>query len=82
MKLVSWNVNGLRAVRNKGLDDYVLQEDADVYCLQEIKALPEQVSDWVLPDGYQVFWNSAERKGYSGTLVLSRIEPEAYTTGI
>lgn len=82
MKLVSWNINGLRAVRGKGLDAYLADEAADVFCFQEIKATPEQVNDWALPDGYTAFWNSAERKGYSGTLVLSRIEPEAYSTGI
>ncbi|MGA1205937.1 MAG: exodeoxyribonuclease III [Opitutales bacterium] len=81
MKLVSWNVNGLRAVLQKGLDAYLAEEQADVYCFQEIKALPEQV-DWCLPDGYQAFWNPAQRKGYSGTLTLSRIEPLSYTEGI
>ncbi|MEX0324616.1 MAG: exodeoxyribonuclease III [Puniceicoccaceae bacterium] len=82
MKLVSWNINGLRAVRGKGLDAYLAEEAADVFCFQEIKATPEQVEDWTLPDGYTAFWNPAERKGYSGTLVLSKIEPLAYTTGI
>jgi exodeoxyribonuclease-3 len=82
MKLVSWNINGLRAVRGKGLDTYLREEEADVYCFQEIKAFPEQVEDWILPKGYTAFWNPAERKGYSGTLTLSRIEPLACTTGI
>jgi exodeoxyribonuclease-3 len=81
MKLVSWNVNGLRAVLGKGLQDYLEKEQADVYCFQEIKALPEQV-DWQLPDGYAAFWNSAERKGYSGTLVLAKTEPVNYHAGI
>jgi exodeoxyribonuclease-3 len=72
VKLTSWNVNGLRAALGKGLLDWIAQEDADVICLQEVKAMPEQVSvEW--PSGYSVHWNSAERKGYSGTLTLSRL---------
>ena len=82
MKIVSWNVNGLRSVLNKGLDAYLRDEDADVFCFQEIKALPEQVTDWSLPTGYQAFWNPAQRKGYSGTLILTRIEPVGYAEGI
>jgi exodeoxyribonuclease-3 len=82
MKLVSWNVNGLRAVLKKGFDAYLADEEADVFCFQEIKALPEQVGEWEIPAGYSAFWNPAERKGYSGTLTLSRIEPESYSHGI
>ncbi|MSU86023.1 MAG: hypothetical protein EXS21_13090, partial [Pedosphaera sp.] len=71
MKLTSWNVNGLRAALGKGLLNWIAQEGTDVICLQEVKAMPEQVSvEW--PSGYSVHWNSAERKGYSGTLTLSR----------
>lgn len=81
MKLVSWNVNGLRAVLGKGMPDYLLGEQADVYCFQEIKAQPEQV-DWQVPDGYAAFWNPAQRKGYSGTLILTRVEPANYHAGI
>ena len=82
MRLISWNVNGLRAVLKKGLDIYLMEEDADVYCLQEIKAMPDQVEDWLIPAGYTAFWNPAQRKGYSGTLTLSRFEPQDYSTGI
>jgi exodeoxyribonuclease-3 len=82
MKLVSFNVNGLRAVLKKGLDIYLMEEEADVYCFQEIKAMPDQVEDWNIPIGYQAFWNSAERKGYSGTLTLTRVEPQSYKSGI
>lgn len=82
MRLVSWNVNGLRAVLKKGLETYLMEEDADVYCLQEIKAMPEQVQDWQVPAGYHAFWNPAQRKGYSGTLTLSRVEPVGYCAGI
>jgi exodeoxyribonuclease III len=71
MKLVSWNVNGLRAVLKKGFLDYVAETDADILCLQEIRALPEQV-DLDLP-GYELHWNPAEKKGYAGTLIASRV---------
>jgi len=82
MKLVSWNVNGFRSVLGKGLDAYLHDEEADVYCFQEVKAMPDQVPDWQPPDGYTAFWNPAEKKGYSGTMVLSRREPLAYQEGI
>ena len=73
MKLYSWNVNGLRACLTKGFLDFAAQSDADVICLQETKLQPEQV-DFELP-GYQMFWNSAEKKGYSGTAILTRVTP-------
>ena len=69
MKIYSWNVNGLRAVINKGaLQEFVTKERPDVLCLQEIKARPEQV-EYDFP-GYKVLWNPAERAGYSGTAIL------------
>lgn len=71
MKLISWNVNGLRAVLKKGFLDFVESADADILCLQEIRALPEQV-DLTLP-GYTLHWNPAEKKGYSGTLIASKV---------
>ena len=73
MKLVSWNVNGLRACLGKGFLDYCAQEDADVVCLQETKLQPHQVS-FELP-GYRMYFNSADKAGYSGTAVLTRKEP-------
>lgn len=82
MKVVSWNVNGLRAVLTKGLGSYLEAESADVFCFQEIKATPEQLEGWTVPEGYRAFWNPARRKGYSGTLVLSRLEPDNLTEGI
>ncbi len=73
MKFVSWNVNGIRSAIKKGFAESVAQMDADVLCLQEVRALPEQVE---LPDlGYTVHWNPAEKKGYSGTAILTRTEP-------
>ena len=77
MKLVSWNVNGLRACLGKGFLDYARQSDADVICLQETKLQPEQV-DFELP-GYDFYWNSADKKGYSGTAILTRVPPLAVT---
>ena len=73
MKLVSWNVNGLRACLGKGFLEFARQSDADVICLQETKLQPEQV-DFELP-GYDFYWNSAEKKGYSGTAILTRVPP-------
>lgn len=80
MKLLSWNVNGLRAVLKKGFLDFVRAEKPDVLCLQEVKAQPSDV-DLDLP-GYRAFWNPAERKGYSGTLTLTRVEPVRVTNGL
>lgn len=81
MKLISWNVNGLRAVQKKGFAAFVTQTLPDVLCLQEIKAEPSQVvPDW--PADYHAFWNPAQQKGYSGTLLLSRQEPIDVRLGI
>ena len=70
MRLVSWNVNGIRAAMDKGFRDFVQDDTPDVLCLQETKATPDQVSlDWADELGYQRVWNCAEKKGYSGTSV-------------
>ena len=77
MKLISWNVNGLRAALGKGFLDYVGQENPDVICLQETKLQPEQaVFDL---DGYHRYFNSADKKGYSGTAILTKTEPLSVT---
>ncbi|MCI9579427.1 MAG: exodeoxyribonuclease III, partial [Oscillibacter sp.] len=73
MKLVSWNVNGLRACLKKGFLDFCAFAGADVICLQETKMRPEQ-AEFDLP-GYLRFWNSADKAGYSGTAVFTRREP-------
>jgi exodeoxyribonuclease-3 len=74
MKIYSWNVNGIRAVMKKGLfEPFIQSEQPDILCLQEIKAKPEQIE--LAVDGYTVFWYSAERPGYSGTALLSKIKP-------
>lgn len=81
MKLTSWNVNGIRASLGKGLREYLLTGDADVICLQETKAQQEQVDlSWF--SGYNAVWNSAVKKGYSGTLILSRVPFKTSTLGL
>lgn len=79
-KILSWNVNGIRAALNKGFADFVAAEQPDVLCVQETKAQPEQV-ELDLP-GYTAHWHSAEKKGYSGVLLLTRDEPLAVRTGV
>lgn len=80
MKLVSWNVNGIRSVLGKGFHDFVASADADIICLQETKARPEQVTASF--DGYTCFWNSAQKAGYSGTAIFTRQQPLQVTNGI
>lgn len=82
MKLLSWNVNGVRACLGKGLLDWISASDADVIFLQEVKALPADVAHVEWPAGYAVHWNAAQKKGYSGTALLTRREPIAVTHGI
>lgn len=80
MRLISWNVNGLRAVIKKDFLSDMLAQDADVICLQETKAQPQQVHEALSGLlGYHIYANSAERKGYSGTALLTRHEPLAVT---
>lgn len=81
MKLTTWNVNGIRASLKKGLQEYLLSCDADVICLQETKAMQEQV-DLSFFSGYQSIWNSAVKKGYSGTCILSRAPWISTTLGL
>ncbi len=80
MKLISWNVNGIRACLEKGFVDYFQALNADFFCLQETKAQREQVS-LELP-GYHQFWYSAEKKGYSGTAIFAKREPLSVTYGV
>ena len=80
MKLISWNVNGLRAVVGKGFVDIFNELDADIFCLQETKLQAGQI-ELDLP-GYEQYWNYAERKGYSGTAVFTRIKPLNVTYGM
>lgn len=80
MKLVSWNVNGLRACLTKGFEEAFRELDADVFCLQETKLQKEQIC--FFPEGYYAYWNHAEKKGYSGTAMFTRTEPLHVTYGI
>ena len=80
MRIVTWNVNGLRACLGKGFLDFFRSVDADMFCLQETKLQPHQI-ELDLP-GYQIFWNSAEKKGYSGTALFTRVPPLAVTYGM
>ena len=75
MRLLSWNVNGIRAVIGKGFGDFVAAEKPDILCLQETKARPEQVQLPLELAGYHDFWNSAEKPGYSGVAVFTREKP-------
>ena len=74
MKIISWNVNGIRAAMTKGFPDFVKKYNPDILCLQETKAHPDQV-DELLHDYEHHFWNSADKKGYSGTAIFSKIKP-------
>ena len=80
MKLISWNVNGIRACLNKGFLDFFNSENADIFCLQETKCQEGQVELEI--DGYTSYWNSAEKKGYSGTAVFTKNKPLKVTYGI
>ena len=84
MKLISWNVNGLRAVINKGFENFFNEIDADIFCIQETKMQKDQIDDNMkrIFEGYYSYWNSAIKKGYSGTAVFSRTEPIKVTYGI
>ena len=80
MKIISWNVNGIRACIGKGFMDFFTKADADIFCLQETKCQEGQV-ELELP-GYYQYWNSAEKKGYSGTAVFTKKEPLSVSYGI
>lgn len=80
MKLISWNVNGLRAVMNKGFKEFFESIDADAICLQETKLQEGQIE--FAPEGYYTYWNSAVKKGYSGTVIFAKAKPINVTYGI
>jgi exodeoxyribonuclease III len=80
-QIISWNVNGVRAVAKKGFGDFLISHSPDVLCLQETKAHPEQLPDELRqPEGYHAYWASAEKKGYSGVAVLAKEEPVSVST--
>lgn len=82
MKCVSWNVNGLRACMKKGFMDFFQEVDADIFAIQETKMQLEQLEETMKPQGYHLYMNSAEKKGYSGTLVYTKKEPIQCIYGI
>ncbi len=82
MKLISWNVNGIRAVIGKGFGDFVTTEKPDILCLQETKARPEQVQLPLELGGYFDYWSSAQKAGYSGVAVFSREKPLSWKEGL
>ncbi len=83
MKIVSWNVNGIRAASKKGFCEFVEDDRPDILCLQETKAQPEQYDlEWVESLGYHHFWNSADKKGYSGTTIWCQQEPNSVSLGM
>ncbi len=83
LKIYSWNVNGIRAAAQKGLTDWLGETSPDILCLQETKAQREQLDNHLAqPDGYMAFWNSAEKKGYSGVVTYSKAEPLAVKYGL
>ncbi len=76
IKLLSWNVNGIRAIKNKGFLEWISRESPDILCVQETKARPEQLdAELTEPPGYRTYWNYPERKGYSGVAVFTKEEP-------
>jgi len=82
MKIISWNVNGIRAISNKGFLDYLKAEDPDILCLQETKAEESDLPEHILaPSGYHGIWFSAEKKGYSGTAILTKSKPISVSKG-
>lgn len=84
MKLISWNVNGLRAVINKGFKEFFKEIDADIFCIQETKMQEAQLDENILEifEDYNAYWNSAEKKGYSGTAIFTKQKPLNVTYGI
>ena len=80
MKLISWNVNGLRACLGKGFSDYFAQQDADFFCLQETKMQEGQLD--LTFEGYNSYWNYAEKKGYSGTAIYTKHQPLSVSYGM
>ena len=80
MKMISWNVNGLRACMNKGFNEFFESIDADIFCLQETKLQEGQID--FAPNGYNCYWNYAEKKGYSGTAIFTKKKPTNITYGM
>ena len=83
MRIVTWNLNGIRAAHRKGLDEFVKKIDSDIWLFQEVRALPEQMpKDWAPPENHEIIWHPAEKKGYSGVSNWSRVGLEEIGRGI
>ena len=83
MKIISWNVNGIRAIVKKGFLEWLKSESPDILCLQETKCSPDQLTVELLkPQGYETFWSSAEKKGYSGVAIFTKIKPIKISKGL
>lgn len=83
MKLISWNVNGIRSCTEKGFFSFLAHEDADIVCIQETKANPDQLApELTSPPGYTTYWASAEKKGYSGVATFTKVAPKSTTVGL
>ncbi|MBF0489588.1 MAG: exodeoxyribonuclease III [Candidatus Omnitrophica bacterium] len=83
MKLISFNVNGIRAIEKKGFFDWVSKENPDILALQETKAHPDQLTETILkPKGYTSYWSSAEKKGYSGVAIYTKQIPKSVVEGL
>ena len=80
MELISWNVNGIRACVNKGFKEFFEKKNVDIFCIQETKCQKDQIE--LEFDGYKSFWNSADKKGYSGTAIFTKKEPLSVSYGI
>lgn len=80
MELISWNVNGIRACVNKGFKEFFIEKNADIFCIQETKCQEGQIE--LNFDGYYSFWNSADKKGYSGTAIFTKVKPKSVKYGI
>jgi exodeoxyribonuclease-3 len=82
MKIISYNVNGIRAAEKKGFSEWLKQENPDVICLQEVKANIDQVDISIYQDlGYEIYWHSAQKKGYSGVAIFSKVKPKNVVIG-
>jgi exodeoxyribonuclease-3 len=83
IKILSWNVNGIRAMEKKGFFEWLQKESPDILCLQETKAHPEQLSEKIIkPDGFYSYWSAAEKKGYSGVAIYTKTQPKTVTEGL
>ena len=83
MKIISYNLNGIRSAINKGLFDWLAEEQPDVLCIQESKAQPEQIDVMTMQElGYQSYIHSAEKKGYSGVAIFTRVAPDRVVIGM